>query len=141
MGLHISVSTEVACAVISAFVSISTALISYQVNRNKTKAEIQKAKMEIEQANMVLSIRQDIAVRKKYSAMFTAIQKFSEIPDINAKNAAISTVNDLLSEESHELRILLIKALRILEDADAFSGPDLQLLSPILNEIRIQSGK
>ena len=73
--------------------------------------------------------------------MHTAIQQFVEIPDVNTKNAAVASINSVLSVEKGTVRNLLIEVKDVISKADAFDGPNQRKLNPLLEKIRIQSGK
>ena len=111
---NVYIPVEVVCALFSGVISIGVAIISFYTNKHNTKSELAKFKMEMEHEDKIraedAAIAHDREIAEKYSGMLDAIAVFSEAPDVNTKNAAISAINRLAAVgntecvESHQER-------------------------------------
>lgn len=142
MGFRVELYTEVAAAIISAGVSVFTAVISFSVNRSKTKSEIAKLKLELEHSDKVRQNEADLKAKEtlkaQYAQMLSAIDWFWQALDMNSKQGALEAINSLLAEASGELRESLLTLKQIVTGADAFVGPKREKLQAALEEVSVQ---
>ena len=129
---NVYIPVEIACALISGVISIGVAIISFYTNKHKTKSELAKFKMEMEHADKLraedAAIAHDREIAEKYTEMLNAIAVFSEAPDVNTKNAAISAINRLTAVGNAECAETLRAVKKEIERTDAFERPDKQKL-------------
>ena len=127
---NVYIPVEIACALISGVISIGVAIISFYTNKHKTKSELAKFKMEMEHADKLraedAAIAHDREIAEKYTEMLNAIAVFSEAPDVNTKNAAISAINRLTAVGNAECAETLRAVKKEIERTDAFERPQRQ---------------
>lgn len=140
--MRIEVSAEVAAAVISAAVSALTATISFYVNRNKTKSEIAKMKLEFEHSDKVRQDEAETLARQemgnRYAKMLSAIDWFAQAPDMNSKQAALAAINSFLAEGNGGLGQPVQELKQVVNGADAFTGPGQVELQAALDKVGVQ---
>ena len=138
---NVYIPVEIACALFSGAISIGVAIISFYTNKHKTKSELAKFKMEMEHADKLraedAAIAHDREVTEKYSGMLNAIAVFSEAPDVNTKNAAISAINRLAAVGNAECVETLKAVRKEIARTDAFETPDKQKLDSLLDKITV----
>lgn len=138
---NVYIPVEIACALISGVISIGVAIISFYTNKHKTKSELAKFKMEMEHADKLraedAAIAHDREIAEKYTEMLNAIAVFSEAPDVNTKNAAISAINRLTAVGNAECAETLRAVKKEIERTDAFERPDKQKLDSLLDKITV----
>ena len=138
---NVYIPVEIACALISGVISIGVAIISFYTNKHKTKSELAKFKMEMEHADKLraedAAIAHDREIAEKYTEMLNAIAVFSEAPDVNTKNAAISAINRLTAVGNAECAETLRAVKKEIERTDAFERPDKQELDSLLDKITV----
>lgn len=140
--MQIEVSAEVAAAIISAVVSILTAVISFFVNRSKTKSEIAKMKLEFEHSDRVRKEEMNAETRqeqeKRYAQMLSAVDWFCQASDMNTKQAALAAINTFWTGANGATRDSVQALKEVINQADAFKGPDQGELQAALDKTRIQ---
>ena len=114
---------------------------SSRVRIHKTKSELAKFKMEMEHADKIraedAAIAHDREISEKYTGMLNAIAEFSEAPDANTKNAAISAINRLAAVGNAECAETLRAVKKEIDRTDAFEKPDKQKLDSLLDKITV----
>lgn len=142
MGFRVELSAEVAAAIISAGVSVFTAVISFSVNRSKTKSEIAKLKLEFEHSDKVRRNEADLKAREtlkaQYAEVLSAVDWFRQAPDMNSKQRALVAINSLLAGANGGLRDALQSLRQTVAGADAFTGPKQGELQAALEEVGVQ---
>lgn len=140
--MNFFVSSEVAAALISAAVSIAVAAISYKVNQNNTKSEIAKMKLEFEHSDKVRQEEMNAETRqeqeKRYAQMLSAVDWFCQASDMNTKQAALAAINTFWTGANGEIRDSVQTLKEVINQADAFKGPDQGELQAALDKTRIQ---
>lgn len=140
--MNFFVSSEVAAALISAAVSVVVAAISYKVNQNNTKSEIAKMRLEFEHSDKVRQEEMNAETRqeqeKRYAQMLSAVDWFCQASDMNTKQAALAAINTFWTGANGATRDSVQALKEVINQADAFKGPDQGELQAALEEVGVQ---